>query len=102
MKIHVLHCGTIRVSETVPFGNGISLKNTGLQLFSGTKRRVTLPVCAYLVEHPKRLLLKEEYPKITVKQPLSRERLLSFSNQPPPCNRIVSGAIPNQHKCELI
>ena len=29
MKIHILHCGYIRVSKTVPFGNSIDLKNTG-------------------------------------------------------------------------
>lgn len=57
MKIHVLHCGTICVSNTVPYGNGISLKNTSLQLLTSPGRRVTLPVCVYLVEHPKGLLL---------------------------------------------
>lgn len=57
MKIHVLHCGTIRVSETVPYGDGIDLRNTGLQLLTAPERRVTLPDCVYLVEHPKGLLL---------------------------------------------
>ena len=57
MKIHILHCGYIRVSETVPFGNSIDLKNTAQQLTSPDKSRVTLPVCAYLIEHPKGLIL---------------------------------------------
>ena len=57
MKIHVLHCGTIRVSETVPYGNRIDLKNTGRQLLAPDSRRLTLPVCCYLVEHPKGLIL---------------------------------------------
>ena len=57
MKLHVLHCGSIRVSETVPFGNAISLKNTARQLAAPERVRVTLPVCAYLIEHPRGLLL---------------------------------------------
>ena len=57
LKIHVLHCGYIRVSDTVPFGNGIDLKNTGKQLLTPDKERITLPVCVYLAEHPKGLLL---------------------------------------------
>ena len=57
LKIHVLHCGYIQVSDTVPFGNDIDLKNTGLQLLTPAGKRLTLPVCVYLAEHPKGLLL---------------------------------------------
>lgn len=57
MKIHILHCGYIRVSKTVPFGNSIDLRNTSKQLTAPDKSRVTLPVCAYLIEHPKGLIL---------------------------------------------
>ena len=57
MKLHVLHCGYIRVSETVPYGNAIDLKNTRRQLTAPDSARLTLPVCAYLVEHPRGLLL---------------------------------------------
>ena len=49
MKIHILHCGYIQVSKTVPFGNRIDVGNTVKQLFSSGKDRVTL--------HPKGLLL---------------------------------------------
>ena len=57
MKIHILRCGEIRVSETVPFGNAISAVNTARQLVEPDRKRVTLPVFAYLIEHPKGLLL---------------------------------------------
>ena len=57
LKIHVLYCGTIRVSETVPYEKNPGLKNAGLRLLAGDDRRVSLPVCVYLVEHPKGLLL---------------------------------------------
>lgn len=57
MKIHVLHCGEIRVSETVPYGNRIDLHSTCRQLLSPERARVTLPVCCYLIEHPRGLLL---------------------------------------------
>ena len=57
MKIHVLHCGYIQVSESVPYGNRIDLKNTARQLTAPDRNRITLPVCAYLIEHPKGLIL---------------------------------------------
>ena len=57
MKIHILHCGYIQVSKTVPFGNNIDLKNTAKQLITPDKDRLTLPVCVYLIEHPKGLIL---------------------------------------------
>ncbi len=57
MKIHVLHCGYIRVSETVPYGNRVNLRDTGRQLLIPERKRIELPVCVFLVEHPKGLLL---------------------------------------------
>lgn len=57
LKLHILHCGTIRVSESVPFGNRIDLKNTALQLTAPENERLVLPVCCYLIEHPKGLVL---------------------------------------------
>lgn len=41
IKIHVLHCGTIHLQENLTYlAKGVS------------KKRVQLPVSAYLVEHP--------------------------------------------------
>ena len=57
MNIHILQCGSIRVSETVPFGNRINLQNSARQLLTPDRGRVTLPVFAYLIEHPKGLIL---------------------------------------------
>ena len=57
IKIHVLHCGYIRVSPTVPFGNRIDLKTSTMQVLARDDQRVTLPVSAYLIEHPKGLIL---------------------------------------------
>ena len=57
MKLHVLHCGYIRVSETVVNGDSIDLKNTAKQLLTPDSRRVTLPVCCYLIEHKRGLVL---------------------------------------------
>lgn len=57
MKIHVLHCGYMRVSETVPYGNDVNLKNSARQVFTPDRHRVTLPVAAYLIEHPRGLIL---------------------------------------------
>lgn len=57
MKLHILHCGYIQVSETVPYGNRIDLKNTAKQLATPDKNRLTLPVSTYLIEHPRGLIL---------------------------------------------
>ena len=57
MNIHILRCGSIQVSETVPYGNAIDMKNTAKQLTTPDRDRLTLPVCAYLVEHPRGLML---------------------------------------------
>ena len=57
MKICLLRCGEMRVSETVPYGNAISLANSARQLTEPDKNRVTLPVFCYLIEHPRGLLL---------------------------------------------
>lgn len=57
MKLHILRCGSIQVSPTVPFGNRIDLRNTGRQLLTPEKDRLTLPVFCYLIEHPQGLLL---------------------------------------------
>ena len=57
MNIHILQCGSIRVSETVPFGNRIDLRNTARQLMTADKNRLTLPVFTYLIEHPRGLIL---------------------------------------------
>ena len=57
MNIHFLLCGSIQVSETVSFGNAIDLKNTAKQLTTPDQDRLTLPVCAYLIEHPRGLIL---------------------------------------------
>lgn len=57
IKIHVLHCGSMLVSEKVPYGNGVNLKNSFHQVFDKNDKRVELPVSVYLIEHPKGLVL---------------------------------------------
>ena len=53
MKLHVLRCGSIRVAESVAFGGGVNLRNSARQLLTPEKDRVSLPVCCYLIEHPR-------------------------------------------------
>ena len=57
IRIHILHCGTMQVSPSVPFGNSINLKNSARQMLASDRARITLPVSAYLIEHPKGLIL---------------------------------------------
>lgn len=53
INIHVLHCGKMLVSERVPYGGGVSLRNAFHEVADARARRVELPVSAYLIEHPK-------------------------------------------------
>lgn len=57
IKIHIMHCGSMLVSPAVPCGGGITLKNTARELLEKSKKRIELPVSAYLIEHPKGLVL---------------------------------------------
>ena len=53
MKLHILRCGSMRVSPAVPFGNGINLQNSARELLSPDRKRVELPVFCFLLEHPR-------------------------------------------------
>lgn len=57
IRIHVLHCGKILVSPKVPYGGGVNLKNARECVLAKDSERVELPVSAYLIEHPKGLVL---------------------------------------------
>ena len=57
MKLSVLQCGSIRVSPSVPCGDPLSLGSSVGQLLAPERRRLTLPVFCYLLEHPKGLVL---------------------------------------------
>ena len=57
MKLHILHCGEIRVSPAMPYGNSLDLKTAAKLLSTPEKDRITLPVSVYLIEHPKGLIL---------------------------------------------
>lgn len=57
IKIHVMHTGQVRVSPYLPFGgeNCNIIKASGI--FMPDDERLWLPVSAYLIEHPKGLVL---------------------------------------------
>lgn len=57
MKIHVLRTGEVRVSPYLPFGgdNCSLFKASGIT--TPKKDWIWLPVCFYLIEHPKGRIL---------------------------------------------
>lgn len=59
IKIHILHCGRVRVDRALPFKE----KTWHPAPFTGwcrsTKYQIWLPVSAYLIEHPKGLILND-------------------------------------------
>ena len=57
LKIHVLHCGTVVVDDSLPFSNNSRSPIGYTGLFRSRKHQVALPVSAYLIEHPKGLIL---------------------------------------------
>ena len=57
MKIHILNCGYIRIHEDLPYGGGSAMTDLRKAVMAPDSRRVTLPVFAYLIEHPAGLFL---------------------------------------------
>ncbi len=53
MKLHILCCGTMQVSPEVPYGSRSRPGGAVRQVLSPAKSRVELPVCCYLIEHPR-------------------------------------------------
>ena len=59
MKLHVLHCGEISISETAvscPKSHGY-LRDMAAMRLCREEKRVSLPVSCYLIEHPRGLIL---------------------------------------------
>ena len=57
IKIHVLHTGEVGVDPAVPFRDVSRNPLAYTGLFRSAKRCIWLPVSAYLIEHPKGLVL---------------------------------------------
>lgn len=56
IKIHIMHTGKVRVSPALPFGGDCNIiKASGIT--TPKRKWLWLPVSAYLVEHPKGLIL---------------------------------------------
>lgn len=57
IKIHVFHCGEVGVDPAVPFRDVSKNPIAYTGLFRSPKKRIWLPVSAYLIEHSKGLVL---------------------------------------------
>lgn len=57
MKISILNCGYIRIHEELLYGGGNMMTDMRKAVMAPDSRRVTLPVYAYLIEHPAGLFL---------------------------------------------
>lgn len=57
IKIHVFHTGTVGVDPAVPFRDTSKNPLAYTGLLQNPKNRIWLPVSAYLIEHPKGLIL---------------------------------------------
>ena len=57
VKIHVLHCGSIRIKKDLLNNGGRFSSDITRAMITPDSHRVTLPVSAYLVEHPSGLYL---------------------------------------------
>ena len=57
MKIHILNCGYIRVYEDLLYGGGSIMTDFRKAVMVPERKRVTLPVFSYLIEHPAGLFL---------------------------------------------
>ena len=57
IKIHILRCGSVSLPSRAVAGDGKRPVSFAEEVFTGERGRVTLPVCAYLIEHPQGLVL---------------------------------------------
>ncbi|MDO4930974.1 MAG: N-acyl homoserine lactonase family protein [Bacteroidales bacterium] len=57
IKVHVLHTGTVTVDIALPFKQKTLNPIAYTGIFRSEKHQVTLPVSAYLIEHPQGLVL---------------------------------------------
>ena len=57
IKLHVIHCGQVQVDIALPFMQKALNPVAYTRLFRSKKHKVILPVSAYLIEHPKELIL---------------------------------------------
>lgn len=57
VKIHVLHCGQVQVDIGTPFKQKTLNPFAYAGIFRNKKHQVVIPVSAYLIEHPKGLVL---------------------------------------------
>lgn len=57
IKVYVLPCGSTTVDETIPFSNLSKNPLAFTGLFRGRDKKNKVPVRAYLIEHPKGLIL---------------------------------------------
>ena len=57
IKVHVLACGSTDVDEALPFASRSRNPLAFTGLFRGRKHKITVPVRAYLIEHPAGLIL---------------------------------------------
>jgi glyoxylase-like metal-dependent hydrolase (beta-lactamase superfamily II) len=57
VKIHILNCGYIRIHEDLLYGGGTIKTDFRKAVMASDRRRVTLPVFTYLIEHSEGLFL---------------------------------------------
>lgn len=57
IKIHVLHTGRVGVDRSLPFHEDTWIPYSFTGILRSNKHRIWLPVSAYLIEHPKGLIL---------------------------------------------
>jgi N-acyl homoserine lactone hydrolase len=57
ITIHILKCGDVIVDEALPFSDKGTSRYSFTGIFRSNKHKVTLPVFAFLIEHPKGLFL---------------------------------------------
>lgn len=57
MKIHILNCGYIRIHEDLLYGGGSIMTDYPKAVIASERKRVTLPVFSYLIEHQAGLFL---------------------------------------------
>lgn len=57
VKLHILHCGSISVPADIPYSGNVGAANNLRGVLAKSDKRISLPVSAYLIEHPEHGLI---------------------------------------------
>ena len=99
IKIHILDCGSTRVDEALPLAYKAKNPLAFTGIFRGKKHQIEVPVRAYLIEHPKGLILVDTgWDTLIRTEPLKYEGFANYFASP---GKLPQGQAVTEHLTRL-